>query len=182
MKTRILIFATLFVIATLSSCNMDEQFDQEMNNAQAENLDAKATPQTTSPTAMMENVETFLKESAKPEIEITDSTAFEDKTAHKIQLEIKKDSELETRGGFLSCGNSIYSSTYGKGNTVHNGIYQNFGLHANLDGQDDIFVIEINSYTTADFILSNTSRNLGWCFSKVTEIVAVGLVNTLFNS
>ena len=166
MRIKSLFFIALTTVVILSSCNQDQAFEKDLATSTTENLATKAVPQSNVLTAPVEKVETFVKTPAKAEIEIVDSTAFADKTADNIKLEIKKDSEIETRGGFLSCGNSVYGSTYGKGNTVHNGIYRNFGLSTNLDGQDDIFVVEINSYTTADFILSNTSRNLGMVLFK----------------
>jgi hypothetical protein len=166
MNTKLFLFIALSTVALLSSCNQENEFEKDLATSTTENLETKAAPQANKLTAAMENVETFLKAPEKPEIEIVDSTAFADKTADNIKLEIKKDSELETRGGYLSCGNSVYGSTYGKGNTVHNGIYQNFGLNANLNGQDDIYVVEINNYTTADFLLSNTNRNLGMVLFK----------------
>ncbi len=181
MKTsRILIIA--FAAATLffTSCEQDT-FEQTIGaettteeTSQLSTDDAEhVKPAEDAPLEPTDTPEEFLKEVQKefPEADTTKTLilpSLEDAVTSRSSY------NLNIYNGIagINCGNIKYGTVYGHSNKIHNGVYNHFGLDANLNGRDYIYTFYVPNDMTVEFDLDNTNQNLAMVLFKANIALA----------
>jgi len=181
MKTsRILTLAFAAATFFFTSCEQDT-FEQtigaETTTTETEQLttdDADAlAPADEAPLHPMDNAEEFQKEIAKelPAIDTTQTLITIDKEA---AVTSRSSYNLNVYNGIanIACGQVKYGTVYGHSNKIHNGVYNHFGLNANLNGRDFIYLLHVTQPSLVEFDLDNTNQNLAMVLFKTNVALA----------
>jgi len=169
MKTsRILLIAFAAATFFFTSCEQDtfeqtigaETTTQETEQLTQSEIEGIA-PAEEGPQHPMENTEEFQKEVAQnlPSIDTTKELIT---LSPEAAVTSRSSYDLTVYNGLASiaCSNVKYGTVYGHSNKVHNGVYNHFGLNANLNGGDYIYLINVTQPSVVEFDLDNTTQNL----------------------
>lgn len=157
MRNLITFIAVVLTIGTFfTSCQEDSELIGE--NTQPTETKTKAPEGAGETFELLTDVTDFEKKELEAEFE---QTADFNPTEGAVELDLKKEEGLESRGS-ISCGNRISGNNFYGFNNFSTYFYQANGLSvgSNLDGRDDYFDIYVDREVIVNFELTGTSTNM----------------------